>query len=191
VAQFNLKQTLANISPGLPPGFDPSKGIRSLFPPVWSGSITQLSNYHFSVSDSLHAVGVHCDYTVDVWGGGGWHFFGVLKNEDVINADYSLIWTFNFTKGTEAFGVDENGHLVALDSHHFDFSGNQEWIRNIWPEAFASGWHSDLKVDENIDTLLDILLPPIVVAVYLFGGHAYVKNEANKSWVLNTNPPPP
>lgn len=190
MAQFSLKQTLADIAPGLPADFDARKGIVTLFPGQ-SSSIKLLTSYHFLYSDSLQAVGVHCDYTIDIWGSGKWRFSGLVSNVDFINADYSLVWAFRFTQGVNAFGDVLNGNIVLRSSDHFDYSGSQEWIKKIWPQAFASGVTADLKVNESPAALIAIIVAPIVVVLYMLGGRAYVEDQTSRAWSEQMNPPPP
>ena len=97
MAQFSLQQTLADIALGLPPGFDPRNGIRSLFPPGTINSIKDLANYHFVFTGTLHAVGVTCTFTVDAWGSGSYRFFGSASNGDIFDANYAIGFNFNFS----------------------------------------------------------------------------------------------
>jgi hypothetical protein len=191
VAQFSLKQTLADISPGLPPGFDPSKGIRSLFP-QGSHSIKELANYHFLYSSSLHAVGITCPFTIDIWGGGKYHFFGTANNGDVFDANYAIGFTFGFSPGGVAKGDYAGGTAGAESSDHFDHSGIDDWVRNNWPQAFASGVNTDLKVSENpFGEILQALIGALTfvgIAVFIaLGGHVeWTRN--NGGWD-EMNPP--
>jgi hypothetical protein len=132
MAQFSLQQTLADIALGLPPGFDPRNGIRSLFPPGTINSIKDLANYHFVFTGTLHAVGVTCTFTVDAWGSGSYRFFGSASNGDIFDANYAIGFNFNLSPshGDSVWGVARVESSDDFSDPGWD-DGLEFWIKMI------------------------------------------------------------
>jgi hypothetical protein len=199
MAHFSLKQTLANIAPGVPAGFDATKGIASLFPPKYAGTISELTNYHFLFTDSRHAGGVTCPFTIDVWGSGKYHFFGKVNNVDFLNADYAIGFFFNFAPGGQATGDVASGSAGPRSTANFDHSGSNLWVKNNWIQAFASGVNDDLKVSENLGEPLDSILKGFAEAVGIAGfaflmlltGGQICFSPVNGDWQRVPCPPDP
>jgi hypothetical protein len=139
---FSLSQTLTDI------GAFAGQGVASLLPPGQPNSITVLSYYHFKHTETLHAVGVHCDFTVEAWGNGGYHFYGTSNNGDIIDANYGIGFAFVFSPGGESHGDIASGKAGALGSNSFDHSGSSEWIGDNWPQVFPAGVRTNLQVQE-------------------------------------------
>jgi hypothetical protein len=185
MATFSLAQTLAEMAPGLPPGFTPNQGIRSLFPTNWAGSITALTGYHFTYRSSLHAVGITCDFSLDVWGSGKYRFSGTANNADYINADYAIGFTFVYSSGGVSVGDIQHGSAGLRGSDNFTLTDSNDsaraWIRNNWTEAFAPGVSTDLQVTEDPTFGLGKLLLLVVegiafvglIVVLLLSGHSW------------------
>jgi hypothetical protein len=182
---FSLKQTLADIASGLPADFDASEGIASLFPPHYVGSIKILSNYHFLYTDSLHAEGVTCPFTIDIWGSGKWHFFGRPNNGDILDGNYTIGFSCNLVHSGTCHGYVVTGSVGAENSTNFDQSGSDTWIRDNWPDAFASGINANLSVNENLpwQQIFQVLVPLLIIATFVFfGGSPMYQKDSNGNW---------
>jgi hypothetical protein len=154
MAQFSLRQALADIGPspadctkpgGLPAGFDPINGIRSLFPPGTTASIKELASYHLHWSGSVRAGAVNCIFVLDVWGSGKYHFSGIIENNNFFGAAYEVAFAL---LGSEFQALQ--GSVGYLQSGYFsNCIPSNQWLSNNWPQALTSQAKVRLSVVES------------------------------------------
>jgi hypothetical protein len=190
MTSFSLKQTLKALGSDLPDEFNPQQGIRSLFPPGYSGSISVLKNYRFEDSEDLAAGNVVCHARVKASGAGKWEFSGNLHDNSKIYGDkYLLEFHFNNVKDGIAHGSNVSGILGAgsglgpSQDNRFSQPQNNEidlWLIENWIEAFSNGITMNLFVEDRISQLTNFLgLVGLVGFVVLTGGRAASSDGQN------------
>ena len=110
---LSIGTLLSSYKNHLPPNWAPSQGLRSLFPPGYSGSISQLRNYvvfyHHQLatqgygSDGTLVPSCYCNFWVMADGTGHW-FFGWIYGKSFLNSSYARQTGFVFN-----FSPDGNG----------------------------------------------------------------------------------
>ncbi len=148
---LSLRQTLKAISSHLPQGFDAAHGIKTLFPPAYTGSIFVLQKYVYLKSGYLKmAATSHADdlawYFVGADGTGRWFFSWVPKPVSMagdINLRVQAGFGFKFSHDSFGHGyVDTSRPPRPL--HGSCNSGTDNWILLNWPQIFAAdiffGW---------------------------------------------------
>ena len=134
-------------------------------------------------TDSLHAVGVTCNFTLEAWGSGKFHFFGTAQNGDILSAKYGIGSVFNFSPGGVGHGDLAERTAQAQSSDNFDHPGSDEWIRNNWPQAFASGMRAQLDVSEDpLDGILTVIGVALIIFLILGGVGGKYEQGSDGSW---------
>jgi hypothetical protein len=140
---MSLKRTLATLADyppngynHLPNGFDPSKGIRSLFPPQKSCGVSALKNYVFSYTGYAQTPeGNSAEMLVMADGAGRWGI-GANPSLDPLAISWAGGFVFNYSNDGAGHGyIVNNGNVNAGVVDGF----NEPWILQWWPQAFAEG----------------------------------------------------
>jgi len=164
---WSLRQTLSSIGSHLPQGFDPSHGIKSLFPPGYVGSISVLSKYVYFRSGRAKTSSNPDDYAsycVGADGAGKWFFSWIGFAYDLVGVDIpdagirvQAGFVFHFSSDGSGRGYVDNSRPKYYERSCN--SGTDAWIHNNWPKIFASDVYcgyqeaagfSDLPPDSNI-----------------------------------------
>jgi hypothetical protein len=140
---WSLKQTLANLAAyppdgynHLPNGFDPSKGIRVLFPPHKSCGISTLKNYVFSFTGSTETPEGNTAQMLIIADGAGRWGIGAVASLDPLAISWAGGFCFNYSNDANGHGyVVNNANVNAAVVNGF----NESWILQNWCDAFPAG----------------------------------------------------
>ena len=142
---WSLKQTLANLAAyppngynHLPVGFDPAKGIRSLFPPHQTCGVSALKSYVFSFTGFAQTrEGNSANMLIIADGAGRWGI-GAVPSLDPLAISWAGGFVFNYSN-------DGNGHGYVVNNANVNAAVvdgfNEPWILQNWCEAFPVGVH--------------------------------------------------
>jgi|HubBroStandDraft_5_1064220.scaffolds.fasta_scaffold02998_7 hypothetical protein len=162
---WSLRNTLATIGNHLPDGFSPSDGIRSLFPPAASVTITVLSQYVFTWTGTVYNVpdipGQEAQIFVGADGAGRW-FLGWLPPDPenpVFDGSFDQRartgFVFLSPATATARGFIGPEQSVPNTPPPNCFCGVDGWISSNWPQAFPAGIYVDVQVASGFDHLPD------------------------------------
>jgi len=153
---WSLSYTLASLSKHLPSGFEAKKGIKSLFPKGYKGSVRVLDQYvfvsyqHFSVKDDRFDE-TYANAYVMADGTGRWFFSWYYWQTNPPKADYRPGAGFAFIlsdKGSAHVFIDKTTPVydwwdpppnVSTNSQMSCSGGTDPWIAQNWPDLFKSG----------------------------------------------------
>jgi hypothetical protein len=150
---WSLKQTLANLAAyppdgynHLPNGFDPAKGIRSLFPAHKTCNISSLKNYVFSftgwASTPEHN---NAQMLVIADGAGRWGINAIASLDPL-----AISWAGGFVF---KFSSDSAGHGFVINNANVNngiVNGfNEPWLLENWCDAFPQGVNLWMWVEDT------------------------------------------
>jgi hypothetical protein len=139
---WSLKQTLADLAAyppnsynHLPENFDASKGIRSLFPPGQTISITALKNYVISYTGSVQTPEGNSAQMIVIADGAGRWGVGAVPSLDPLAISWAGGFVFKYSN-------DQNGHGYVINNRNPNAGivdgFNDPWIMQNWPQAFPA-----------------------------------------------------
>jgi hypothetical protein len=160
---------LANYTDGfnhLPPGFDATKGLRTLFPPNKAASLSALKNYVLTFSGSQQTPGgVAATYQITADGVGRWGFlFSVTNGQS--SGLFGGGFVFAFSDDGFGHGWVLTANAVTEDGPPWEAAaqGTDQWIRDNWPQIFVQTVDTYLSDAEGFATL-----PPMKNAATDYG----------------------
>jgi len=137
---FSLRKKLHDLDQHLPKGFHSGKGIRSLFPSSYTGSIAILNKYVFKYSDTTPA---DSSAWIAADGAGRWFFAWWNDGEGDINPRFQAGFVFYFSNDGFGHGyADTTGPSPGATSCN---AGTDSWIAEHWPQIFAGGLEWDYQ----------------------------------------------
>ena len=150
---FSLRKTLANLADfppdgynHLPTGFDPAKGIRSLFPPHKSCGISALKNYVFSFTGSAQTPDGNSTAMIVIADGAGRWGIGAVGSLDPLAISWGGGFVFYYSNDGAGHGyVINNANVNAGVVNGF----NEPWILQNWPQAFPGGVFPWMWVEDS------------------------------------------
>jgi hypothetical protein len=131
---FSVRQFLQNQRNHLPLLYDPSQGLRPLFPVGYVGGISLLKSYVFRYTGSVQTSSCSADFLIGGDGSGRWLFATQLQLGSATS--YLVSFVFSVTTGTSAYGFT----ITVRNSSNWNWiTGIDPWIQQNWPSVFAGG----------------------------------------------------
>lgn len=148
---WGLRATLQGLDQTghLPVGFDPARGIRSLFPSPQKGriNISLLRSYLFSVDGSAATGEISGAYHLRADGAGNWLFSGGISTTIANGGSgrWGAGFVFMFSQDNAGHGFVQTGDYdligppdaAVLQAVVFLIKGGDSWLTANWPQAFA------------------------------------------------------
>jgi hypothetical protein len=137
---FSLDNFVSTEKSHLPTGFNPRDGLKTLFPQGYAGSIGELQNYVFRMTNTSAFPSKTAQAIFAADGAGRWLLAGTAQfaSSDGSADDVQISVTFKYPNTTR-------GCFIEIDSFNVDNSGSawawmtgvDPWIRDNWPDIFA------------------------------------------------------
>jgi hypothetical protein len=165
MADISLRQILKDLRVDLPPGFDASRGIRSLWPAGRDVSVRSLGLYRFVREHSVSGADAEARVSFVAYGSGQWSLTGIITSSSPDPVKYAVAVTFRYSDSRSGHGVTADGTVFpgpfGGNTVPIRNNGNDPWLRDHWPEAFAAGVSVNLGTSESVGPFLRALLPTL------------------------------
>jgi hypothetical protein len=142
---FDLKTFLTTQKSHLPIGFDPSHGIKPLFPKGYAGSIGILDKYVFrrTSSSTVQGIGVQVLFGAD--GAGRWLLAAVVGYSDPDSDSVTISVTFTYPNSTDGCSV-EIANLAGSPCWAW-VTGIDPWLNQHWPDILTGDCTFNQKIE--------------------------------------------
>lgn len=178
---WRVREELTSIGRDLPDGFDAAKGLRSLFPAKRTAKVAQLKTYRFKEPFSLTTGRYRSTGSVKATGSGKWVLSGTVtaSGAELLPVHYTVGFAFMLPVDgyvRSSFASDDLPIHTSTVTREFYVSGQDQWIIDNWPAAFAERAVVKLVVsDDPAEFLRELqIVVGVGILVLISGGSVSV-----------------